>query len=92
MNKNMLRNLRSALTLILAVTSVSMNAQAQSVAVSGKILDGNSEDPLIGTTVMVEGTTTGAVADVSGTFTIEVNALPVNLVLVSSGTILKRFP
>ena len=80
MNKNMLRNLRSALALILAVTSVSMNAQAQSVAVSGKILDGNSEDPLIGTTVMVEGTTTGAVADVSGTFTIAVNALPVNLV------------
>jgi TonB-linked SusC/RagA family outer membrane protein len=80
MNKNMLRSLRSALALILAITSVSMCAQAQSVAVSGKILDGNSEDPLIGTTVMVEGTTTGAVANVSGAFTIEVNALPVKLV------------
>ena len=62
MNKNMLRSLRSALALILAITSVSMCAQAQSIAVSGKILDGNSEDPLIGTTVMVEGTTIGAVA------------------------------
>ncbi len=80
MNRNLLRDVRTSLVLLLAFSFASINAQAQSVAVSGKILDGDSENALIGTTVMLEGTTTGAVADVSGAFSISVNALPVNLV------------
>ena len=80
MNRNLLRDVRMSLVLLLAFSFASINAQAQSVAVSGKILDGDSENALIGTTVMLEGTTTGAVADVSGAFSISVNALPVNLV------------
>ena len=80
MNKNLLRSLRSALVVMLAVTSVSICAQAQSTVVTGKILDGDTENPLIGTTIMVEGTTTGSVADASGAFSIGVDALPVKLV------------
>ena len=68
MNRNLLRDVRTSLVLLLAFSFASINAQAQSVAVSGKILDGDSENALIGTTVMLEGTTTGAVADVSGAF------------------------
>jgi TonB-dependent SusC/RagA subfamily outer membrane receptor len=80
MNKNLLRSLRSALVVMLAVTSVSICVQAQSTVVTGKILDGDTENPLIGTTIMVEGTTTGSVADASGAFSIGVDALPVKLV------------
>ena len=80
MNKNLLRVLRSTLVLLLAVTSVSICVHAQNVAVSGRILDGNTDNALIGTTVMVEGTINGDVADVSGDFSIEVSKLPINLV------------
>lgn len=40
--------------------------------VKGKIVDARSGDPLIGATVMLEGSSSGAVADVNGDFSVEV--------------------
>lgn len=41
--------------------------------ITGKIVDANTGDPLIGATVMVEGTTHGCVANVNGEFSLQVN-------------------
>lgn len=59
----------------LAVTAVmcliaSLALQAQEVVVNGTVVDSNDE-PLIGATVMVEGTTIGTSADFDGNFTIK---------------------
>ena len=40
--------------------------------VNGKISDAETGEPLIGTTVVVKGTTTGVVADVNGNYSIEI--------------------
>ena len=40
--------------------------------VKGKISDAETGEPLIGTTVVVKGTTTGVVADVNGNYSIEI--------------------
>lgn len=69
-------------TLIIAFLSVSqVNANdlpdptdefSQQRQVSGKITDSNTGEPLIGATVMVKGTTVGALTDASGEYSINV--------------------
>ncbi|MCH1584243.1 MAG: carboxypeptidase-like regulatory domain-containing protein, partial [Flavobacteriales bacterium] len=66
--------------LIVATLCVAIGAQAQSTALTGKVLDGNSENALIGTTVLVKGTTNGVVADATGAFSIQVPSFPTELV------------
>ncbi len=46
-------------------------ALAQTGSVKGKILDGTTQDPMIGATVLVKGTTTGSTTDVDGNFAID---------------------
>lgn len=48
---------------------------AQSRAITGKVISAEDEQPIIGATVMVKGTTIGTITDESGNFTI---SLPVN--------------
>ena len=45
-----------------------MNAQT---IVTGKVLDGDNNEPLIGASVLVLGTTTGTVTDIDGNFSLE---------------------
>jgi iron complex outermembrane receptor protein len=45
-------------------------AMAQERTINGTILDGQTDEPLIGVTVVVEGTTIGTTTDFNGTFTI----------------------
>jgi hypothetical protein len=45
-------------------------AVAQSQIVTGKITDANTGEPMVGATVLVVGTSTGAAADVNGVFKI----------------------
>ena len=52
---------------------------AQTLSLTGTVLDGESGDALIGATVLAEGTTQGASAGVDGTFTLKVERLPINL-------------
>ena len=62
----------TALMLCLLVGAVS--AFAQQITVSGKIIDGNLNEPLIGVSVLEKGTTNGVVTDLDGNYSLQVNA------------------
>ena len=49
-------------------------ALAQSVRVSGQVLDEDNHEPLIGVSVLEEGTSNGTVTDIDGNFTLNVAA------------------
>ncbi|UEG54153.1 TonB-dependent receptor [Mucilaginibacter daejeonensis] len=49
-------------------------AQAQTRALSGRVLDASNADPLIGAAVTIKGSTAGQITDVNGKFTVNVPA------------------
>ena len=55
--------------LFMLLCSVGLNAQR---TISGTITDGSSNEPLIGANVLVDGTTTGTITDLDGTFSLDV--------------------
>ena len=52
---------------------------AQSISLTGTVLDGESGDPLIGATILESGTTNATSAGADGSFTLKVNGLPAAL-------------
>ncbi len=56
------------LLLVTLFIGVGLNAQT---TITGKVLDGDNNDPLIGASVLVLGTTTGTVTDIDGNFSLE---------------------
>jgi len=58
---------KKLLTLLLILTMMAQLALAQSRVISGKVLD-QDQIPLPGVSVIIEGTTTGTVSNVDGTF------------------------
>jgi hypothetical protein len=56
--------------LIFVATLISIGVYAQKGYLRGKILDGESGEGLIGATAYKEGTSTGAVADFDGNYSI----------------------
>ncbi len=59
--------------LLLMFFFISMSALTQ-ITISGRITDMNNDEPLIGASIVVKGTTQGAIADIDGYYTIEVNS------------------
>ena len=59
--------------LIVAALLISSAAFAQQMKVTGKVVDEQNE-PVVGATVQVEGTTNGTATNVDGQFTLEVNS------------------
>lgn len=59
--------------LIVAALQISSAAFAQQTKVTGKVVDEQNE-PVVGATVQVEGTTNGTATNVDGQFTLEVNS------------------
>ena len=59
------------LSLVLFVFSVSFNLYAQNSTVTGVVVD-EAEEPLIGVSVSVVGTSTGTVTDLDGNFKISI--------------------
>ncbi len=57
------------LMFLIALTSISLNALAEPVSISGKVIDANGE-PLIGVNVMEVGTENGTITDMDGVFVI----------------------
>ncbi|GHU64192.1 SusC/RagA family TonB-linked outer membrane protein [Bacteroidia bacterium] len=49
------------------------------VKITGKVIDDNTREPIIGAGITVVNTKTGAITDVSGFFTLSVNALPATI-------------
>ena len=61
------------------------SSYAQSV-IKGEVLDANNDDPLIGASILLKGTTTGTVTDYDGAFEIKVSGnLPDTLVFSYTG-------
>ena len=54
------------------VVSDTIQATANKSVIQGKVIDGTDNQPMVGVTVMVEGTTNGVTTDVDGHFTLAV--------------------
>ena len=57
--------------LFIGLLLLSFGLFAQSGAITGSIVDSKTDEPLIGANIMIVGTSTGAVADLDGYFTIQ---------------------
>lgn len=68
----MKRVFAKTLVLMLSLCLSAFAAMAQGT-ITGRIVDANTGEPLVGATVMVEGTTSGCVVDVNGEFSLQVN-------------------
>lgn len=76
MKRNLMHFLLSALLCV-----GSLAAYAQNVKVRGQLVDAETGEPLIGASVVVEGTTQGSVTDIDGYFT---QSAPANATIVFS--------
>ena len=54
--------------LLALCTVIGFTAFAQTGSISGKVIDGDTGEPVLGATVLVKGTTTGTVTDLDGSF------------------------
>jgi len=61
------------ITLFLAGLFLSSMVFAQSLRVVGTVIDEQTAEPLIGVSILEDGTTNGIVTDIDGNFTLEVN-------------------
>lgn len=86
MNKLRIPNVFAAFVMLMLVITSSMASAAVNKNISGKVLDKESKEPLIGCSVLVKGTTTGTATDIDGSFTLDVE-LPVTLVFSYLGYI-----
>ena len=57
-------------------------AMAQSLSITGRVLDKNNREPVIGASVLIEGTTNGTITGLDGDFTLS-NVSPKNNLVVS---------
>jgi TonB-linked SusC/RagA family outer membrane protein len=64
----------------------------QQIVVSGKITDKGTGEPLTGVNIIVEGTTTGTISDISGGYTIQVPDKNAVLVFSSVGYVSQKVP
>jgi TonB-linked SusC/RagA family outer membrane protein len=58
-----------------------LSVSAQDIAIQGKVIDERNNESIIGASVVVDGTTTGVVTNVSGEFNLNVAALPATIVV-----------
>lgn len=63
---------RISLLLVSLIMLAAQTALAQNFSVKGTIISSEDNEPLIGATILQEGTTNGVATDVDGNFTIEV--------------------
>ena len=64
------------LLFIILMTGLQLQAQT---TLTGKVLDSNDNEPLVGASVSVAGTTLGSATSIDGTFSLNVENLPVKL-------------
>ena len=55
----------------LAATAMMISVSSQAFTVKGVVIDNTTKEPLIGATVQVVGTSTGAITDIDGCFEIK---------------------
>lgn len=64
-------HMKSRWIMFVAGCLISLIGQAQNGTICGKVMDAELGEPLIGASVMIKGTTIGAVADIDGLYRIE---------------------
>jgi len=69
--------------LLIVLFLISLGLSAQMGRITGSVMDAKTGEPLIGANIMIVGTSTGAVADLDGRFTIQ-NLKPGNYTLKCS--------
>ena len=80
--KNMLMRYL-VLVFVLVSTQITVNAQK---TISGKVLDEETRDPLIGANLLLKGSISGTVADIDGNFSLDVGAsFPVEIEVSYTG-------
>ena len=65
--------------------SIATIAQAQDFTVSGKVTDGATGEGLVGTNIIVKGTTNGTISDIEGNYSLSVPGNSATLVFSSIG-------
>jgi outer membrane receptor protein involved in Fe transport len=63
--------MNKVLITVLILISIFLFGDAYSQTIKGKVIDANNSEPLVGATIKISGTRTGAVADIDGTYTLE---------------------
>lgn len=71
MRKIYKKDLVKKLLLFFAGITLSFSIYAQTGTICGTVFDAKLKEPLIGASVLIEGTTTGAITDIDGNFRIE---------------------
>lgn len=75
------RNLRFALMMLLSAFIFVTTVSAQEISISGKVVDKDTQEPLPGVSIAVEGTTTGTITNIDGIFNL---SAPTGVTLVFS--------
>lgn len=70
----------------------SSTVMAQTLSISGKVTDKNSQEPVIGASVLIEGTTNGTITDVDGHFMLSNVPAKGNLVISYIGYATQTLP
>ena len=73
---------RFTLLLIFSIAAITANAQ---ITLKGIVQDEDTREELIGASILIRGTSTGTATEADGTFELNVNALPVTLVISYAG-------
>lgn len=68
--------------LTLLLTAFTTTAQ---VAISGTVVDADNNEPLIGASIQVPGTSSGTITDIDGSFSFTVSAVPVDIEISYTG-------
>ncbi len=66
-----MKKLKFLTALLLIVLSVSSKLQGQTGTIEGSVIDKANSESLIGTTIMIEGTTIGTTSDINGMFVLK---------------------
>jgi len=85
-----MRNLFQKMTLVIALTIFMGAAMAQGF-VTGTVVDADNNESLLGASVIVKGTTTGASTDLSGAFNLEVPAGDQTIIVQFVGFLSQEF-
>jgi TonB-linked SusC/RagA family outer membrane protein len=64
----------------------------QQTAISGTVKDGTTGDPMPGVNIQVKGTSTGAISDINGKYTLNVTDMNVTLVFSFIGYVTQELP
>lgn len=84
---------RISLLLVSLIVLTVQTTLAQTFSVKGTVMSGDDNEPLIGATILQEGTTNGVVTDVDGNYTIEVkDASKATLVISYIGMVTQKHP